>query len=204
MDESHLEVRLDHFQLCSHLNTNSASTNDHDAVLSIMDRGDVVLGFKEILLSCLGLRHDGPDAAQTGSGDEVVVLKGALLLGEVSRDGSFLGCRVDTGDGALDDVDAGVLEARDIRVLDPVLLGEVGISKSQRGADQMVCDTVRVRHLSYRLAQLNCGVLTVAIPLIDNSDIDVEARKIRMADVWLRVHAGRVSLAQIKQVDSSR
>lgn len=173
-------------------------------MLSIMDRVDVVLGFKEILLSRLRLRHNRPDAAQTSSRDEVVVLKGTLLLAEVSRDGRFLGCRVDTGDGALDDVDARVLEARDIRVLDPVLLGEVGISKSQRGADQMVYDTVRIQRLSSCLAPLDCRVLTVAISLIDDGDIDVEARKIRMVDVWLRIHARRVSLAQIKQVDSGR
>lgn len=47
-------------------------------------------------------------------------------------------------------------------------------------------------------------LLTVAISLIDNGNLNVKVRQVGVVDVRLGAHAGRVSLAQIEQIDSSR
>ena len=76
---------------------------------------------------------------------------GALLLGEVGRDGGSLGGKVNVGDGALDNLDARGVEARNVRELDPVLLGVLRIGQGQRRADQVVCSITVSGLVSYTM-----------------------------------------------------
>lgn len=110
---------------------------------------DVGVGFEEVLLLGEGLRDGGPDTAQTGGDDEVVVGECARGVGGGLEDSGSFGGWVDGGGGAVDGGDFGRCEGGDVFILYPGFVGIGFVCESKRRADQVVCkrrrlDSIRI------------------------------------------------------------
>lgn len=138
VNQRYCEFWSDKLELSGHLDTDGTSTDHDNAVASICDCVNVLLRLDDVLLAKKRLGDGRPDSTETGSSKEVVVAVDNSVLGDVNGR-SGLGRGVYSSDAAVDKLDAGVLQGRNVVKLDPCLLGVFGVGESKRGTDQMVC-----------------------------------------------------------------